>query len=86
MSQNAAILYRLENNPNGITAWEAAHDPLIRSMRLSGRIEELRKQGYDIRTIMQSDGKKHYARYILGKYVPETAALTPEPTGQWSFV
>lgn len=82
MTQNQAILYRLKNSPNGLSPWEAAHDPLIGSMRLSGRIKDLRDAGYDIKTVMHTDGVKRYARYFLNLDQSVTIPLKTEPSGR----
>jgi hypothetical protein len=56
------ILKYLESG-NSITPLEALK--LFRCMRLGARINEYRKEGYDIKTkIIESEGKR-YARYTL---------------------
>lgn len=47
MNQNEAILQRLQSGVT-LTPLDALNDPEIRAMRLSERIREIQKQGYDI--------------------------------------
>lgn len=47
----------------GITAMEAVI--FYKIMRLSSRINDLKKRGYNIKTTMVQHGNKRYARYTL---------------------
>jgi len=69
MSQDNLILEHLRRGP--ITAVQALN--LYGCFRLAARINDLRKQGYDIRTEnVEKDGKRH-ARY----YIPQVPLQLP---------
>lgn len=61
-SQNKRILEYLKRYGN-ITPLEALNG--IGCMRLSARIAELKKQGFNIATITEYGNGKRYARYCL---------------------
>lgn len=62
MTQQDAILNHLQSGQS-LTPLDALK--LYGCFRLSGRILELRQQGYDIRTDTERNGRKAYARYWL---------------------
>ncbi len=70
MTQNEAILRLLRSRPEGLTAWEATHDPEIRCMRLAARIHELREAGEPIISEKRHLHGKSWAVYRLD--IPET--------------
>lgn len=61
MSQRIKIHEHLQISP--ITPLEALRQ--YKCMRLASRINELRKQGIDIKTEMVRKGKKKFATYYL---------------------
>ena len=63
MSQKSRILNHLRTG-RAITQIEALN--LFGCFRLASRIEELRSQGYDIKTVMIDYNNKRFAKYILG--------------------
>lgn len=63
MSQKSRILNHLKTG-QAITQIEALN--LFGCFRLASRIEELRSQGYDIKTVMIDYNNKRFAKYILG--------------------
>ena len=63
MSQKSRILNHLKTG-RAITQIEALN--LFGCFRLASRIEELRSQGYDIKTVMIDYNNKRFAKYILG--------------------
>ena len=63
MSQKSRILNHLKTGQD-ITQIEALN--LFGCFRLASRIEELRSQGYDIKTVMIDYNNKRFAKYILG--------------------
>lgn len=63
MSQKSRILNHLKTG-KAITQIEALN--LFGCFRLASRIEELRSQGYDIKTVMIDYNNKRFAKYILG--------------------
>jgi len=67
MSQKEMILDHLIDGKS-ITPLESLE--LFGVMRLSGRILELRKEGYNIRTEYEEANGKKYARYFLNRRVP----------------
>ena len=62
MSQNSLILNHLKSGQS-ITPIDALN--LYGSFRLSGRIKDLRYEGYDIETIPVKNNGKRYASYKL---------------------
>lgn len=46
-----------------ITSRDALHE--VGSFRLAARIYDLRQAGYDIATVVERDGDRHWARYVL---------------------
>lgn len=64
MSQTGRVLAMLYNRPEGITAIDALD--AAGCFRLAARINELRREGYDIETREErtSSGKR-IARYVL---------------------
>lgn len=67
-SQSEQILKHLKNHKNGITAFDAFNRYGI--TRLSGRIFDLRKEGHEIETVIETQKNKYghiaqYARYRL---------------------
>lgn len=76
MSQNQMILNHLATEDH-ITALQAIG--LYRCFRLSGRILDLRKDGWDISTEMVKDRTgKTYARYRLSDFDKQTVRLYGE--------
>ena len=67
MSQKEMILDHLIDG-NSITPLESLE--LFGCLRLSGRIKELRAEGYNIRTKYEESNGKRYARYFLNRKVP----------------
>ena len=63
MTQNKLVLQHLLNNKS-LTPLEALN--LYGCFRLSARILELRKKGYDIKTENITKGGKTFAEYSLG--------------------
>lgn len=64
MSQKSRILNHLKTG-KAITQIEALN--LFGCFRLASRIEELRSQGYDIKTVMIDYKNKRFAKYLLGR-------------------
>lgn len=62
MSQDADILYHL-HNVGGITPLDALK--LYGIFRLGARINDLRNEGYNIKTIMVEQNNKRFAKYVL---------------------
>lgn len=62
MTQNDLVLEHLIDGKS-ITPLDALN--LYGCFRLGARVNDLRKQGYDIRTEMIKDGRKRYARYFM---------------------
>lgn len=63
MTQCEMILNHLKENPNGITPYEALR--CFGCLRLASRISDLRKEGYDIVSEMETKNGKTYCRYKL---------------------
>jgi len=61
-SQNERILNHLLKG-NSITPLQALS--MFNCLRLSGRIHNLRSQGYEIKTDIVIKGNKHFAKYYL---------------------
>lgn len=66
MSQTERILYHLKHK-GGLTPLDALSQ--FGSFRLGARINDLRNEGFDIRTIMVKDDQngKRYAKYVLNE-------------------
>jgi hypothetical protein len=62
MSQESNIIYHLHNK-GGITPIEALE--LYGCFRLGARIHELKREGYDIETLMVENNGKRFAKYVL---------------------
>ena len=62
VTQRQQVLNHLQQH-GSITSWEAIQK--FHATRLSGIIFALRKQGHPIKSTMESNGDKHYARYTL---------------------
>lgn len=62
MTQRQMVLNHLLEK-GSITSWEAI--TMFHATRLSGIIFELKKKGYPIRSTMETNGDKRYARYTL---------------------
>lgn len=65
ISQKQGVLRYLKNTKSGITALKAFY--LFQTMRLSAVIYDLKKDGYNIKTVLIQDSKtkKHFAKYSL---------------------
>lgn len=71
MTQNEAILRRLRNG-EVLTPLEALNDPEIRAMRLSERIREIEKHGYEIEHLrVKTPTNKTVAGYLLKTDIDE---------------
>ncbi len=80
-SQNQQILEYLQAG-NSISPMEALH--LFNCWALSSRISDLRKEGHDITSVMETgENGKVYARYAMGKN--EGYIFTEEPK-QLAFI
>ena len=64
MTQNMAVLRRLMERKS-LTHLDALNDPTIRSTRLAARINDLRRDGWNIITDTVRDGDKRYASYRM---------------------
>lgn len=62
MTQKIQILNHLQQY-SSLTPLESLR--LYGCMRLASRIDELRKQGHDIETIMINNGTSRFAKYVL---------------------
>lgn len=62
MTQNEQIKQHLESG-HSLTALEALK--LFGSMRLAARIDNLKKQGLIINSVMVKSGKKRFAKYFV---------------------
>jgi hypothetical protein len=60
---SAAVLRFLRSHPEGLTSQIAFRAHL--GTRLSGRIFDLRAEGFDIRSEWEGDGTTRWARYVL---------------------
>lgn len=66
MSQKDTVLKILRGSPRGVSTLEGMAAYGI--IRLATRVFELKKDGYNIRTVMKKDvNGKRYARYVLDK-------------------
>ena len=71
-AQCEAILWHLEHR-GSITPIEALNE--LGCFRLAARIEELRRSGHGIKTIIEKRKGKRYARYVY--------AQRPQQIGMW---
>ena len=71
-AQRDAILWHLEHR-GSITPIEALNE--LGCFRLAARIEELRRSGHGIKTIIEKRNGKRYARYVY--------AQRPQQIGMW---
>ena len=62
-SQNAQLKAHLDAG-NTITSLEAME--VLGSVRLSGRIFDLKEDGYPVAWVWEGEGKKRYKRYFKG--------------------
>lgn len=63
-SQTDQVLEFLQHNPKGITSWQAIK--IFNITRLAAHVGFLKKRGYVIQPINESDDKgKHWTRYVL---------------------
>ena len=72
MSQNRMILYHLQRH-GSITPFQALNE--MGCFRLAARIDELRRDGHGIKTIIEKRNGKRYARYVY--------AQRPQQIGMW---
>ena len=70
-AQRDAILWHLEHR-GSITPIEALNE--LGCFRLAARIEELRRSGHGIKTIIEKRNGKRYARYVYAQR-PQQAGL-----------
>lgn len=63
-TQTGAVLALLKaRGPQGVTALEALDE--LGVMRLAARIDDLRREGWEIDTIREQHNGRRYARYVL---------------------
>jgi hypothetical protein len=69
MSQSTAILLYLQSG-RSLTAYDALR--LFNCLRLAARIDDLRRDGHSIETVMVEGDGKRWAEYKIGRPVQQT--------------
>ena len=76
MNKTKAVLQYMREHSLGITSWDAIN--LFHATRLSAIIFNLKRDGYTIDSIPESNDDSHWVRYVLKPWGTHPISSTPE--------